>query len=380
MAIGRELPNDVMIQILMRLPVKSIVRFRSVSKHWCALLKSHSFANTHLCSQWRKNVLLVRRCLPPPGNDDVLSFHDPDSPELAEVSPNLSIPFLKGIKRRYNQPYQIEGVFLLGPCDGIVCIYHDDFIMLCNPALREFKRLPLCPFACPQGCYFDIQGHGFGNICTNDFKVVLLQDVDPDENYYDVHIMVNLYSSSTNSWKQIDGGESDATQLGYVSTLPYTQVFFNGACHWPACHQKPNYEVAILTFDLSTEALGWIEYPDISTERTNWLSLMVVNECLAVGWYCLGSEDPIDIWVMKEYGVRESWTKQFVIGPFIDNIYPVLPWKNEWVLMDENENKIDQLVTCSLSRNEIKRYQVYGQERTFSALIYQESLISLAQD
>ncbi|GAV60597.1 hypothetical protein CFOL_v3_04127, partial [Cephalotus follicularis] len=28
-----------------------------------------------------------------------------------------------------------------------------------------------------------------------------------------------------------------------------------------------------------------------------------------------GTKISVDIWVMKEYGVQESWTKQFTIGP-----------------------------------------------------------------
>ncbi|KAK4478125.1 hypothetical protein RD792_017404 [Penstemon davidsonii] len=340
-AIGRELPEDVMIQILVCLPVKSILRFRCVSKSWHAMLKSHNFINSHLISQKRRDVLLVRRCLLPPQNDDVLSFHDPNSPELEEVSPNLSIPFLKDIKCRYNQPYEIAAVVLLGLSNGLVCIFHEEFIILCNPALREFKRLPPCPFVCPQGCYFFIIGHGFGNTSNNDFKVVLLQNVDPDT-YWKPHLVVNVYDSTTKSWKQIDAG--DTMQLAFGGCMAYFEVFFNGVCHWYAKRNGLNFNHAILCFDISTEVLGWLEYPDISSIEHGWRSLFVINGCLAVAWYDRFKEDPVEIWVMKEYGVKYSWTKQFVIGPFVDYFYPFLAWKNEWLLMDKaDEYKIDQL-------------------------------------
>jgi hypothetical protein len=42
------LPYDVVFDILTRLPVKSIIRFRCVSKSWNSILTSPDFINTHL--------------------------------------------------------------------------------------------------------------------------------------------------------------------------------------------------------------------------------------------------------------------------------------------------------------------------------------------
>ena len=42
------LPEDFLRDILLRLPVKPLVRFRLVCKSWSTLLKSHDFATTHL--------------------------------------------------------------------------------------------------------------------------------------------------------------------------------------------------------------------------------------------------------------------------------------------------------------------------------------------
>ncbi|KAE8099238.1 hypothetical protein FH972_017235 [Carpinus fangiana] len=54
------LPEDLLIDILLRLPVKPLVRFRLVSKSWFALLKSLNFTTTHLnCSANHGYHLLV---------------------------------------------------------------------------------------------------------------------------------------------------------------------------------------------------------------------------------------------------------------------------------------------------------------------------------
>ncbi|WZZ61721.1 hypothetical protein YC2023_061828 [Brassica napus] len=39
----KQILNDVVKEILMRLPVRSLVRFQTVSKHWGSLIKSRDF-------------------------------------------------------------------------------------------------------------------------------------------------------------------------------------------------------------------------------------------------------------------------------------------------------------------------------------------------
>ncbi|KAK9293371.1 hypothetical protein L1049_021363 [Liquidambar formosana] len=48
MPLMKELPNDVIFDILSRLPVKAIIRFRCVSKSWYATITHPSFITTHL--------------------------------------------------------------------------------------------------------------------------------------------------------------------------------------------------------------------------------------------------------------------------------------------------------------------------------------------
>jgi len=40
------LPDELITQILLRLPVKSLIRFKSVSKSWCSLISNPSFAKS----------------------------------------------------------------------------------------------------------------------------------------------------------------------------------------------------------------------------------------------------------------------------------------------------------------------------------------------
>jgi len=40
------LPHELIAQILVRLPVKSLIRFKSISKSWFSLISNPSFANS----------------------------------------------------------------------------------------------------------------------------------------------------------------------------------------------------------------------------------------------------------------------------------------------------------------------------------------------
>ncbi|KAK4487388.1 hypothetical protein RD792_005988 [Penstemon davidsonii] len=53
------LPEDLIIEILLRLPVKSLLRFRTVCKQWHVIIKSSSFIRRHAHHESNLTRLLV---------------------------------------------------------------------------------------------------------------------------------------------------------------------------------------------------------------------------------------------------------------------------------------------------------------------------------
>lgn len=386
------LPDELVIEILEWLPVKSLVRFKCVAKHWSTVFKSRAFIQNHRRKQGSKaTMLLIRRCLPPPDFDckeDLLSFHNLDSPEIL-VRDSLSITSFKHLTGHDRIP---GAVSLIGSQNGIVCIKYMREFILYNPALRELKLLPRCP----QGCRGTWVAVGFGLAsCGHDFKVVVMHKVFTQTyvqgkpySYLPSVIMVHLYSSKSNSWKQLD----DAPLLPDLRLIEDV-VFLNGAYHWPARTFADDNRM-LLSLDINSEVFRLLELPDslCRLDIATSLSPIVMNECLGLIQYSKGN--PICVWVMKEYGIKESWTTMLVISPQpCAGVF--LPWKNDIFILQEprfgltgvenlrlgydtlDEQFNGQLTSISMHTNEQRNFQVYGLEYTLRALIHEESLVSL---
>ncbi|KAI3524503.1 hypothetical protein L1887_03161 [Cichorium endivia] len=138
--ITTELPSDILFfNILLRLPPKSILRFRYVSKQLHSLLSSPEFLNMHLHrvtndDHQNHHKLLVL------SNTTPCNFHTIDC-ELPEDGPSASRPLpFKG---------NPENIRIITSFNGLVCVgitkrssddkYSD--LMLWNPLTGDYKRL-----------------------------------------------------------------------------------------------------------------------------------------------------------------------------------------------------------------------------------------------
>uniref|UniRef100_A0A8R7P3L4 F-box domain-containing protein n=1 Tax=Triticum urartu TaxID=4572 RepID=A0A8R7P3L4_TRIUA len=114
---ARLLPDDMMLEVLLRLPVKSILRFRAVCRSWAALLSSKDFCSLHMATC---------KVLPP-------------APKLLVVSPTDDLLFTIDSAR----PDNVE-VLTPSPCCGLTLLYDAAALAyyVCNAATRAVARLP----------------------------------------------------------------------------------------------------------------------------------------------------------------------------------------------------------------------------------------------
>ena len=205
-------------------------------------------------------------------------------------------------------------------CNGMVCIasHDEDFIeilYLWNPSIRKFKMLTATPLT----RRFASLAHGLAyHSQNNDFKILRL--ICYGENGPTAE--AEIYTLSTDSWRKVVLSEPDIGSIEEMLQSPL--LFFNGALHNIA-YPRDLHNCFILSFDVNDERFGKIMLPqNYYVGFTPAVEQLVVFKgLLALTAFGTDLNDigKCHIWVMREYGVAESWTKKSVSMDWIDNFY-----------------------------------------------------------
>ncbi|CAJ2639680.1 unnamed protein product [Trifolium pratense] len=196
---------------------------------------------------------------------------------------------------------------IVGSCNGILCVAHEtsskSFIQLWNPSIRKVKKLP--PFEeSPYPPYGFIYGFGY-DFVTDNYKVVVISFYSmPDDFTKKIEVKVNTLG--TNFWKNLQefpfNGKPDNIASG---------IFVSGTINWLASKHWHHSPCFIVSLDLGKESFQKILLPDYGEEDVSILYLSVLRDCLCMMY-------GHDVWIMKEFGNKESWTKLFSVSDMRD--------------------------------------------------------------
>ncbi|XP_060188682.1 F-box protein At3g07870-like [Lycium barbarum] len=288
------LPQELMIDIFLRLPIKSILRFTSVCQSWYSLLTTPHFISMHL-NRKQDDHILVRHFSSNPENEIYTLFSDND--KLDEYA-------------QFDLPFNCSNYFfdIVGTCNGILCL-NDEMCLwsafyLWNPSIRKSVKLPNPTFR-GDGSFDHTLGFGLDSV-TNDYKVVRISQTSSG-----IPPVVELYKLSTGVWKDI----SDVA-LSHLFFCNEPQVYMNGASHRVAfMWEKGPSPSMIVSFNMHHETFFLIMLPNslvYGIRQQCGVFLFVSDEslCLVNHKY----DRTTDIWMMKEYADEESWVKQYNIS------------------------------------------------------------------
>ncbi|AES97620.1 F-box protein interaction domain protein [Medicago truncatula] len=277
------IPFDLIPEILYRLPVKPLMQFRCVCKWWNSLISDPKFAKKHF--RFSTTCLI-----------HILTYSSLSQKYTIKSYPLDSL-FTKDVACKKIAQHEIpsnHAVYIVGSCNGIICVaeYHIKFIQL--PPLE----LQLNGYI--------LQMHGFGHDPISDnYKVVV---VFLDNNRTDVKVVHNV---GTNFWKDI----IETFQYDGFIVEQKSGKYVNGAFNWLASKDYGKGQCFIASFDLGNESYKKVLLPDYDYREfdSRTLHLIVFRNCLC--WICSN-----DVWIMKEYGMKASWTTLFTI-PFMPSYY-----------------------------------------------------------
>ncbi|KAH7863281.1 hypothetical protein Vadar_015654 [Vaccinium darrowii] len=368
------LPCEALINILIRLPAKSLLKFRCVCKSWLSLISSPDFTSAHLCPTTTKPSLLLRHFSVTPKCREIYSLSSDDNDDFTTLR-DLNCPF----KTR-------SGFFhrVVGCCNGVVCLSDDCFgytytIILWNPAIRRHVTLPK-PNICfdDYGPYMHSLGFGFDPKTSNPkiVRIVYLEEARRGQGYrqYAVPPKVEVFALSTGLWKTIKG-----CKIGYhMDEFFWSSVFVNGRVHWTAYSggKTTGYHNVVLVFDMGSEVFREVKLPE-KLVGVSPLDLAVVGYKDSISIFQYDGRGPyccrgFTVWAMNKYGVEESWSKLFT-GSLNGGVSTILGFrKSGEVVVAKWDGK---LVSCQPGR--IKKIGIRGGKDSFYLGTYAESLILL---
>ncbi|KAI8006507.1 F-box/kelch-repeat protein [Camellia lanceoleosa] len=134
----------------------------------------------------------------------------------------------------------------------------------------------------------------------------------------------------------------------------------------------------VLSFDIGSEVFCEMRLPKkLVSEFPLDLSVAVYGDSISVFHYdnrgpCTNRD--CEVWIMKEYGVVESWVKQFSVC-LVEGISNVLGFRNNGELLVEMWNK--KVVSYQTANKRIKALEICGVQTSFHLDTYIESLVTL---
>ncbi|KAL6142583.1 hypothetical protein ACLB2K_060862 [Fragaria x ananassa] len=322
------------VQILSRLPPKSLMRFKCVHRSWRALISSSNFAAKHVSASKDNKLsstatILFKRYaldLSTERRDIVLSLMDLCNDDINRVDDddNLNIP--------------LEDLYV--PLSMEKELFY---------AIKEFNWLPVSSLALsavehkPQGSSTAAVGFGCDLKCE-EYKVVRV--LYSAREFHDNDIVIHppraeVYSLATNCWKEIKVGDLDN---GSKNVWPDSTVSicFKGYLYWRGHEDEKEYfdvplsytdedansggeetsnffyedKERIISFDIESETFHVMRFPNGYYYYHKVFGLW--KDSIAVGLSWCADYQCVHIWVLDSNGGAEgSWINCFAIEPTV---------------------------------------------------------------
>ncbi|KAL6184865.1 hypothetical protein ACLB2K_046265 [Fragaria x ananassa] len=317
-----ELPVDILVDILSRLPVKSVGCIKCVSKTLLDMVSNISFSTLHtrsliatnsaaaadqvprlMCCS-RDDLLVTLQSLK--YKDDTLTKGKDDSLTKGRYTVTISSSTTPFFLR-----FVFCNVFCLGTENG-------DCMLVNGLGERGVLRLPKSSFARLESGPITYRNSGFGmgfDDKTNTFKIVCFTHERDAHNLHKsmtAHVLV----LGTNSWRQVSSPPPN--ELSWIDQEP---VCVNGAVHWWTGLLSDDRR--IVSFDLRREEFCWTPTPH--RYLYSHISLFSLRGSLAI---VERSFSRMEIWVLKSFNEKQ-WVRYYYENKLPDDL-PFLSSPGEW--------------------------------------------------
>ncbi|KAK1398878.1 hypothetical protein POM88_008741 [Heracleum sosnowskyi] len=311
------LPEEMIKEILLRVPVKSLLRCKSVCKPWLSTISNPNFVKSQLHRALiasGNNPTLLEIEKPQEEEEEDEEDGEPDEDFLLEIEQTEQLRHQHLFEalldvnghdlstspirfHRIAMPPLFSGNYhVIGTCyNGILCLNNWSLndIYLWNPSIRQCKKLPP-PKPGVDSDYKVELNFGYDSI-SDDYMVIRVVY----NSILDVTVpMLQLYSSNSDSWTEFRPftaeDEIPSFSLGMITVI-------NGVLYCSSVDK-------LVSFDFRKQVLVLVPFPS-STQR------MISNVFDFKGSVGLvfESDSQVDLWTVDDISGEGSWTKRFSI-------------------------------------------------------------------
>lgn len=277
-------PDEVVVHILARLPVKALFRCKSVSKRWYELTSDKFFFRLYNEVSAKNPMLLVE---------------SPDS--FASKSSFICVDRLRGVSE-ISLDFIKDRVKVRASCNGLLCcssVPNKGVYYVCNPMTRQYRLLPKSRERPCSRFHPDGEATLVGLACDlsmEKFNVVLAGYHRPFGQRPGKTFTCYIFDSESTKWRKFVSIQDDY----YFTHMNRNQVVYvNGSLHWLTGSYSH-----ILALDLKSDTWKSVSLPDevccgngyrvYLLESNGSLSLFQISDAWMI------------IWVLKDYE-KEQW-------------------------------------------------------------------------
>ncbi|GJS70357.1 putative F-box domain-containing protein [Tanacetum coccineum] len=373
------IPFDVQMEIIKKVSdVKSLIRFRSVSKQWMSFIDSPEFIACFGVRHTQPQSLLLRY---KDNVDEVkyVSFVDGENQYQQDFGPNVPL----FVKQLYNSK-------VIGSSYGLWCLHGfnssgaEEMLVIWIPSIRISVGI-VVPFV---SSFCKMTNFGFG-VCpsTYDPTIVMMSNsygfLERKDTY---KWQVEIFTLSSKTWKMIPSSNLPCGSFRFGVT---TQVAIDKFIYWFSHDRIVGNDGAseiknfILSFDLITHQFKEINLPSsLANELSQNFSISKLRESLVVSAYTneVNHGRVYGVWMMEEEGgVMTSFKKLFNIKTPDDSpVSKVLGFTMSGEPIMETETDHKEVATVKVYKpcsEHIKDLGINGEDGSFFIFPYTETLL-----
>ncbi|XP_010431176.1 PREDICTED: F-box protein At3g49450-like [Camelina sativa] len=294
------LPVDLLVDILSRLPVKSVARSRCVSANWNSLLCNPHYTDLFLTrSSTRPRLLFTFEA---EGKWSIFSAPEylisDNNSNLIVVDSHMDVP----------RDYTFR---VCEPVCGLLCTRdeyelsgrRDARMMICNPSTRQFKSLP--KVRSRRGRVVTYLGY---DPVEKQYKVLCMTIREKPFLYKAEEFQVLTLGTDKLKWKMLECS---------VDHYPYaSDVCIEGVLYYVAMNRKSRNDI-IVCFNVQLEKFNFLNIEDMEYHCTliNYKGKLGAIFHPSIGNFMDGGAASFELWVPDATDEERTWSKHIHILP-----------------------------------------------------------------